>query len=178
MKTLETERLILRPFTLDDLDDFFEYCKLETVGPNAGWKPHKDRELSKKIIEGFIEKGDVLAIYHKQDEKVIGSIGLHKKYDESLDDYYEIGYVLSTPYEGRGLMTEAVRRLLDHIFKDLKLDVVYCGHFVENNKSRRVIEKCNFNFLYEKEYESLEYGPKNSKFYSMTIKDYKKLKER
>ena len=48
MKTLETERLILRPFILDDLDDFFEYCSLETVGPNAGWAVHKDKEFSKK----------------------------------------------------------------------------------------------------------------------------------
>ena len=44
MKRLVTERLILRPFTFDDLDDFYEYCSLKTVGPNAGWKVHENKD--------------------------------------------------------------------------------------------------------------------------------------
>ena len=40
MVILETERLILRPFKENDLDDFYEYAKNPKVGPNAGWKPH------------------------------------------------------------------------------------------------------------------------------------------
>ena len=108
---------------------------------------------------------------------MIGSVGLHKKNDDSLGDYYEIGYVLSTPYEGRGLMTETVRRVLEHAFMDLKLETVYCGHFVENNKSRRVIEKCYFKYLYKKIYQSIDFGDKESMLYSLTKKDYLKLKE-
>ena len=59
---LKTERLILRPWTLDDVDDMYEYAKVEGVGIWAGWLPHKDREESKNIVESFIKHKKVLAI--------------------------------------------------------------------------------------------------------------------
>lgn len=42
MKVLETKRLILRPWKIDDLDEFYEYARNPNIGPNAGWEPHKD----------------------------------------------------------------------------------------------------------------------------------------
>ncbi len=179
MKTLETERLILRPFSIDDLEDFFEYCSLETVGPNAGWSVHKNREESKAIIEKFIEKDDVLALYHKHDKKVIGSVGLHYKETESAGSYYEIGYVLSTPYEGRGLMTEACKEVIKYAFLVLEIPEIYVCHFLNNDKSRRVIEKCNFDYLCLVEYETVNFGKKKSKAYKLTRDRYiKNIEER
>lgn len=134
MTQLETSRLILRPFTMMDLDDFFAYCKLETVGPNAGWKPHKNKEESRMIIQGFMEKQEVLALLHKQDQKVIGSIGFHHKLDEYGKEFYELGYVLSTPYEGRGLMTKAAKKVIEYAFLVLGIDAIYISHFKENRK--------------------------------------------
>ena len=52
---LRTERLILRPWTLDDVDDMYEYAKVEGVGIWAGWLPHKDKEESRRIVENFIK---------------------------------------------------------------------------------------------------------------------------
>ena len=54
MKTIETERLILRPWRLEDLEDLYQYAKNPEVGPNAGWKPHENLEESRKILEGRI----------------------------------------------------------------------------------------------------------------------------
>ncbi len=172
MKTLETERLILRPFVLDDIEDFFEYCQMKTVGPKAGWAVHDDKAFSRKIIEGFIEKGDVLAVFLKTESKVIGSVGLHKKTDKLGNILYEIGYVLSTPYEGKGLMTEAVKKVNEHAFLELNLDEIIVCHFLENDKSRRVIEKCNFEYIKNISYETLNFGPKESKLYSIKRVDY------
>lgn len=59
---LKTERLILRPWTLDDVDDMYEYASVEGVGIWAGWLPHKNREESKSIVEMFIEDKKVLAL--------------------------------------------------------------------------------------------------------------------
>ncbi len=177
MKTLKTKRLILRPFTYDDVDDFFEYCQMETVGPNAGWIVHKNKEFSRKIISSFIEKEDVLAIFHLQDQKVIGSVGLHKKINKQGVVQYEIGYVLSTPYEGRGLTTEAVKRVIEHGFIDLDLKEIIVCHFLENDKSRRVIEKCNFTYLRNIRYETLNFGIKESKLYSLKKENYTKMEE-
>jgi len=86
MKTLETERLILRPWKESDYKDLFEYASNSLVGPNAGWKPHKNEEESKEIITMFIENKEVYAIELKSEGKVIGGIGMHKRIpDEELE---------------------------------------------------------------------------------------------
>lgn len=177
MKKLETDRLTLRLFTLEDLDDFYQYCQLKTVGPNAGWKPHIDKEESKCILKQFIEKANVYAVVYKDENKVIGSIGLHKKIDLEGNIHTEIGYVLSTPYEGKGLMTEAVKRVLNYAFLELKLDNIMVCHFIENDKSKRVIEKCGFTFTSIGPYQTLNYGVRKSKYYSLKRDDYIKLLE-
>ena len=56
MKTIETERLILRPWRLEDLKDLYQYAKNPEVGPNAGWKPHENLEESRKILEGWLHE--------------------------------------------------------------------------------------------------------------------------
>lgn len=85
MKTLETDRLILREWKSSDSADQYEYGKSELVGPYAGWKPQKSEDESKKIIEMFLKDGDVLAVELKAERKIIGSIGLHNRTpDEKL----------------------------------------------------------------------------------------------
>ena len=154
MKEVETERLKLRNWTLSDYKDMYEYARNPLVGPNAGWKPHKDENESKKIISMFIEDNDVLAIELKTIKKIIGSIGLHKQNpDKNINilEQREIGYVLNPDYWGKGYMPEAVNGLLAFGFNDLGLKLIWCGHYEDNYKSKRVVEKCGFNFKFKKE---------------------------
>ena len=131
----------------------------------------------KQVLKGFLEKKDVLAVYHRLDEKVIGSVGLHQKTDLNGNVYYEIGYVLSTPYEGRGLMTEAVRRVIKHAFLDLNIERLFVCHFIENIKSKRVIEKCGFQYKKNIQYQSANFGIKESRYYELFKQDYIKMEE-
>jgi RimJ/RimL family protein N-acetyltransferase len=172
MKKLETSRLVLRNFEEKDLDDLFEYARLDTVGPNAGWMPHPDREHSKKILNHFIEANDVFAIELKSENKVIGSVGLHKVDLLEKKGVYELGYVLSTFYEKQGIMTEAVNKVLKYAFTEYGLEEVYVGHFVENYRSQKLISRFPFKFLLEHDYESRDYGKKKSKMYILTKEDY------
>ena len=73
---LETERLILRPFQPNDLRDFNEYASVEGVGERAGWKHHETMEESERILEHFIEEDKTFAIVFKENNKVIGSLGI------------------------------------------------------------------------------------------------------
>lgn len=50
------------------------------------------------------------------------------------------------PYWGKGLIPEAVHRLLEHCFEDLGIKRVWCGYYDGNFKSRRVMDKCGFKF--------------------------------
>ena len=153
MYILNTERLILRQWRESDSHDLYEYAKSDLVGPNAGWKPHKNEAESKRIIKMFI-KNNTYAIVLKSENKVIGAIELRKrKPDEKLYNLKqrEIGYVLNPKYWGNGYMPEAVNTLLNYAFNELKLDLIWCCHFDFNNNSKRVIEKCGFNYKFTKD---------------------------
>ena len=151
METIFTDRLILRPWSLDDSSDLYEYAQSELVGPNAGWKPHKSEEESKEIINMFITNNDSYAIVLKEENKVIGGIGLHnRKPDVSLEDLEqrEIGYVLNPKYWGNAYVPEAVKALVKYGFEKMNLDLIWCGHYDFNNKSKRVNEKCGFKYKF------------------------------
>lgn len=154
---LETERLILRPFKSDDLNDLYEYAKVDGVGEAAGWTHHKDVNESKEILTLFIQEHRTFAITEKNSGKVIGSVGIERsgkiyERDFAGKNINEIGYVLSKDYWGKGLMTEAVKRVICYMFDELKCDCVTVGHFVKNDRSRRVIEKCRFRFYSDGHY--------------------------
>ena len=154
METLITDRLILREWRETDSKDLQEYAKSDLVGPSAGWPPHKDEEESKKIIQMFIKNNDSYAIVFKEENKVIGGIGLHnRKPDDSLSELNqrEIGYVLNPKYWGKGIVPEAVNCLINYGFNDMNLDLIWCGHYDFNKKSKRVVEKCNFKYRFQKD---------------------------
>ncbi|MDD6468258.1 MAG: GNAT family N-acetyltransferase [Erysipelotrichaceae bacterium] len=163
---IETPRLLLRPWQLNDLDDFYEYAKVEGVGELAGWIHHESKEKSLEILTSFIEGKKTFAIINKENEKAIGSLGIEPYNESQVDDTFqslqcrEIGYVLSKDYWGQGLMPEAVQAVIHYCFETLQLDALFCGHFIRNHQSQRVIEKCGFTFykeiLFETRYHTIE----------------------
>lgn len=153
MEILSTDRLIIRKWNESDSKDLYEYGKSELVGPSAGWPIHKNEAESKEILKMFIENDDSYAIVLKSENKVIGGIGLHnRKPDESIvnQKQREIGYVLNPKYWGQGIAPEAVKSLIEYTFNTLNVDIIWTGHFNFNTNSKRVIEKCNFNYRFSK----------------------------
>lgn len=148
MKTLETDRLILRAFTMEDLNDFYEYCKDPDTGIHAGWKPHESIDESRMILESFIKEDECWAICDKKSGNVIGSLGLHedKKRGRSMDECRMMGYVLSKIYWGNGFMTEAVKEVIRYAFEEMGLQLLAINHFSYNQRSNRVIEKAGFTY--------------------------------
>lgn len=156
---LETDRLTLRSWQETDLEDFYEYASVEGVGEMAGWRHHDSIDVSKQILQSFISGKNVFALVYKQNNKVIGSLGLHNSWANEGNNYSnlklkEIGYVLSKDYWGMGLMPEAVMAVIRYCFEIYDLDALTIGHFNTNHQSRRVIEKCGFSFVKEGKYYS------------------------
>lgn len=134
------------------MKDFYEYAKVDGVGQMAGWNPHLSIEESREILNMFIEGRNVFALESKEDHKVIGSVGLEKICIDLGAPYTgligrEIGYVLSKEYWGRGIMSEAVKRVIKYCFNEENYDFLQCSHSVENSQSKRVIEKCGFTYV-------------------------------
>lgn len=147
---IETSRLILRAWTEKDLADLNEYASVEGVGEMAGWNHHKSLEESKNILDMFIRDKKTFALELKETGKVIGSLGIeYLNPDPAENEKYgrEIGYVLSKEFWGRGLMTEAVQAVINYCFYQLNYDFLTCGHFLRNERSRAVIEKCGFIYF-------------------------------
>ncbi len=144
--TLETERLILRMWSKKDAAELYEYAKNPNVGPNAGWKPHESILESRQIIKSIFWENMCWAMVDKTTGKVIGSIGLENDKFRPDVKSKELGYSLSEDYWGRGLMTEAAKRMIRYAFEELKLDVLMIRTGDANQRSQRVIEKCGFQY--------------------------------
>jgi [ribosomal protein S5]-alanine N-acetyltransferase len=140
---LETPRLILRPFTIEDLDRMAELMTHKdfmrfSMGP-----------LTREQTQAFLEKvigwdrdglPSQFAMIIRSSGALVGYCGFfHHEVDGKME--IEIGYRLDSNFWNRGLTTEAARAVRDHGFRDLKLNYVISLIHPENVPSRRVAEK-------------------------------------
>lgn len=162
---LETERLVIRPFTADDAADVYAYASKRSIGESAGWPAHASPEESAEILSEWIEDGFKHAIVLKETGAVIGHIAVEPDSEEDREDTAELGFALNGAYHRRGLMSEAVRAVLKYLAANGKAYVWACC-FKGNEPSRRLIESLGFTFMQEgefysesleREFESLEY---------------------
>jgi len=159
MKTIETERLILRPITENDAEAMFEYCQNENVGSNAGWKPHESIEETREIMKlVFLDKENVFGIELKETGQLLGSIGLISDPKRQNDQTRMLGYAIGENYWNKGYATEAVQALVRFGFEKLGLHLIsaYCYPF--NERSKHILKKCGFEYegklhLAEKRYD-------------------------
>ncbi len=142
--TLETERLILRPWKEDDAESLYKYAKDPKVGPIAGWPVHTSVENSREIIKSVLAADETYAVCLREDNVAIGSIGLitpAQSHTKAADDEIEIGYWIGVPYWGQGLIPEAVRALQKHAFLDLGCSAMWCGYYDGNEKNQNAVRK-------------------------------------
>lgn len=156
--TLETERLILRPWEDADAEILYKWASDPDVGPRAGWPVHTSVENSLEIIHGPLGEPETYALVLKETGEPIGSAGLFppEEFCSPADlpegaVQLELGYWLAKPYWGRGLVPEAGRELLRHAFEDLNCVMAHCCHFDFNAQSKRVIEKLGFTYRMTRE---------------------------
>lgn len=146
---LETERLILRKLVLEDAEDIYIYASDDEVSKYLTWDTHKTIEDSKGFINFVLdryEKDDVgdWGIVLKETGKLIGSLGF-PQYDKK-NNRAELGYVLGRSYWGKGIMPEAVGRILKFAFEEMGFNRIECLHYLPNEKSGRVMQKVGMTF--------------------------------
>lgn len=143
---LETERLLLRPYTPDDFDALFAMHSRPDIARYLYWGPRTEAEvrivLEKKIVSRTIRsEGDVLAfaVVLKATNEVVADVVLQLVSEEHRQG--EVGFIVHPDHQGHGYATEASRELLRLAFEDLKLHRVV-GHLeARNAASARVLEK-------------------------------------
>ncbi len=141
---LETERLRLRPFTLDDEAAVFALVSDPEVARFVRFEAHRTPAETRaflELVERYYRRGEPFgwAIARREDDRLIGSCGFVSRAGERKSA--EIGYWLGKPYWGKGYAAEAAQALVRFGFEQMGLERVEAKCFLENRSGRRVIEK-------------------------------------
>ena len=140
---LETKRLALRMPRLEDAKTMVALANDRRIAENTARIPHPYKLADAEGFIGGANKGaaDAVFLITLHDRTIIGACGV-----TALDDQAELGYWLGVPYWGKGYATEALHALIDYAFTDLGHEALNAGARVTNPASRRVLEKCGFQW--------------------------------
>jgi len=140
---LETKRLALRAPRLEDAKTVAALANDRRIAENTARIPHPYKLAD---AEGFISGvnksgGEAAFLITLRDDTIIGACGFIAQ-----EQTPELGYWLGAPYWGNGYATEAMHAVIDYAFTDLGHEALQAGSRVTNPASRRVLEKCGFQW--------------------------------
>ncbi|MDR0267279.1 GNAT family N-acetyltransferase [Paenibacillus sp.] len=146
---LETERLILRKLTVNDVGDVFDYCSDEEISKFTTWYSHQTLDDSKQYVDhviGLYEENSIApwGIEDKKTGKIIGTVGF--VYWNPKQARAELAYALGRAYWNKGLMSEAARKIVQYGFEVMQLVRIEARCLLLNMGSSRVMEKCGMEF--------------------------------
>lgn len=168
---IETERLVLRPWREDDAAELFRWASDPEVGPAAGWARHTSEEDSLNVLRTILMDDHTWAITIAPSDRAVGSIGIFPGHNERQNGEYEIGYWIARPFWGKGYVPEAVRALLSLYFS-FGAERIWCAHAEQNQKSRRVIEKCGFRYQFSAPWQAPIGDVRNSLYYALRAEEF------
>ena len=140
---LQTDRLILRDFVIDDLDDLYEIFGDAEVMKNT--EPPYDRKRTESFLKNFCierEPKGAFAAVLKETGKVIGYI-LFKTID--MPEIFEIGWIFNKAYWRKGYAYEICNKLISYGFEDMKLHKI-CAEAIDEIKSVSLMKKLGMEF--------------------------------
>ena len=154
MEKFETERLVMRGWTLDDAEDCYKYCKDPRIGTPSGWKAHESVEESRDVIKQYYFEPEVYAICFKEDRRPIGTIKIYSKkvspLPELAEDEVEIGYWIGAEHWGKGIATEAAKWAAKRAFQELGMKRVWGRYNFTNPRSGNVLRKVGLKPVFDR----------------------------
>ncbi len=147
---ITTDRLILRPFTLDDADDVARMCGTGVIQRNVLSLPYPyTRDNAVSWISNHARRREDgscydFAVTDKDTGALYGSISLVMRVKDSPTA--EMGYWIGEEFWNRGYATEAARGLIEYAFSEMMLHRVFAQHFGSNIASGRVMQKAGMKY--------------------------------
>ncbi len=147
---IETERLILRPFCQKDAESaLHNWAGIEAVQSMYGEPAYKTVEEVSRLLENYITGYATgytyrWAVMEKESDECIGQIAYFLV--DKNNSWGEIEYCIGTAYQGKGYATEAAKAVIDYGFHTIGFNKVQICVRPSNIKSKRVIEKCGFEY--------------------------------
>ena len=146
---LETERMILRPLELEDAEQVFNsWTSDDEVAKFMVWDIHKSVEetvewLKLEVSNIMSDKNYTWGMVLKENNELFGTIGLNYREEAGC---FVLGYNISKKYWGKGLTTEAGRKVIEFGVKELGQKRFFCRHAVDNIGSMKVMTKLGFKY--------------------------------
>ena len=167
--TLWTERMILRRYRPEDADALYRYLGTDpTMYQYSGWNPYETLEMAQETVRGFIDSYSDEHVYSwimDIDDVIVGTIGAY----DYKDDHIEVGFSVVRGWQGRGLATAALKKVLEYLTENEGIPCVTAWCAAENVGSQRVLEKAGMK-LVSKEKAGLEIG---DRVYDKLIYEYR-----
>lgn len=176
---LETERLLLRKLTLADANDVFAYARDPEIAKYVPWESHKSLGdtytfLNTVVTDYENARVNNWALVYKPENRVVGTAGYlwWKPQRRSA----EIGYTLARRLWGQGLMTEAVKEIINFGFNNMNLNRIEAQCLDENRASALVMERCGMKLEgLLRDYRWFKGVPGNFRMYSVLRREWEEI---
>lgn len=147
-KVIETERLILRPFTLEDAEGCYEnYTSDPQTTLYLTWDAHDSLSTTQEFIRAKLplyikdDHFDWVVTLKDQEKTIIGAISCVNFIKK--DRYAEIGYCYGSDFWHKGYATEALKAVIRYLFMENEVEVISARYISVNERSGRVMKKCH-----------------------------------
>ncbi|NPD89315.1 MAG: GNAT family N-acetyltransferase [Asgard group archaeon] len=145
MIKLETERLIIRNFTIEDWKDIatiaMHYEETELAKYDEGPWPNTLEEY-RKIADWFAKGDDFVAVVLKAEKKMIGWIA--KARNRKKEKEFNFGYIFHLDFHGKGYATESCLAVIKYIFEELDAELIVSGTAKINEPSNKLLKRLGF----------------------------------
>ena len=170
---LWTEQLTLRRYRPEDAEPLYRRLGTDpAMYQYSGWNPYATLEMAQETVRRFIDSYDDEHAYSwimDVDDVIVGTIGAY----DYKDDHIEVGFSVVPGWQGRGLATEALKKVLEYLTENEGIPCVTAWCAAENIGSKRVLEKAGMK-LVRTEKDGLAVG---DKVYDKLIYEYKVSQE-
>ncbi len=146
---LWTECMILRRYRPEDAGDLYRYLGSDpAMYAYSGWNPYATLEMAQETVRGFIDSYDNGYVYSwimDIDDVIAGTIGAY----DFKDNQIEVGFSVVPRWQGRGLATAALKKVLEYLTENEGIPCVTAWCAAENTGSKRVLEKAGMTLVSE-----------------------------
>ncbi len=149
-KKLETERLILRQFKIEDYVEMYNNWACEdAVTKFLTWQTHTNQDVTKSVLADWIPKYENKDFYNwaielKEENRLIGNISVVSLREKTLSAI--LGYCMGSKWWGKEIMPEAGKAVLKYLFEEVGFNRIAANHDKNNPKSGRVMQKIGMTY--------------------------------
>ena len=164
------DRMSLRRYRPEDADDLYKYLGMDpAMQVYSGWNPYATLEMAQETVRGFIDGYKDEHVYSwimDIDDVIVGTIGAY----DYTDGQIEVGFSVVKGWQGRGLATEALKKVLEYLTENEGIPCVTAWCAAENIGSQKVLERAGMK-LVRTEKDGLKVG---DRVYDKLTYEYRK----